>query len=107
MSHGRAYKLESTGDDRSSEDIGKGESLANKEGVVGEVLLEDTDGLDGLGCGLIDGLLVVGSTSGQRAEPSTEGGEDLGVGERQPSEDGGVVLLGLSEEGGLLVLGSD
>ena len=99
--------LEATGDDAGSEDVGKSEALTNEVGVDEEVVLEGTDGLGGGLLGILDGLLVVGVTANQRAEPATESGEDLSVGEGHPSEDGGVVLLGLAEESGLLVLGGD
>ncbi|TIA29845.1 hypothetical protein D6C78_09973 [Aureobasidium pullulans] len=99
--------LEAAGDDAGSEDVGKSEALTNEVGVDEEVVLKGTDSLGGGLLGGVDGLLVVGVTADQRAEPATEGGEDLSVGKGHPSEDGGVVLLGLAEEGGLLVLGSD
>ncbi|THZ80313.1 hypothetical protein D6C84_07549 [Aureobasidium pullulans] len=99
--------LEAAGDDAGSEDVGKSEALTNEVGVDEEVVLKGTDSLGGGLLGGVDGLLVVGVTADQRAEPATEGGEDLSVGKGHPSEDGGVVLLGLAEESGLLVLGGD
>jgi hypothetical protein len=99
--------LEATGDDAGGEDVGKSEALTNEVGVGEEVVLEGTDGLGGGLLGILDGLFVVGVTANQRAEPATEGGEDLSVGKGHPSEDGSVVLLGLAEESGLLVLGGD
>ncbi|THZ99421.1 hypothetical protein D6C82_05163 [Aureobasidium pullulans] len=99
--------LEATGDDAGSEDVGKSEALTNEVGVDEEVVLKGTDSLGGGLLGGVDGLLVVGVTTDQRAEPATEGGENLSVGKGHPSEDGGVVLLGLAEESGLLVLGGD
>jgi len=71
------------------------------------VVFEDLHGLIGGLLAVIDVLLVVGVATGQRAEPATQTEKDLGVGERDPAEDGGVVLLGLAEEGRLLVLGRD
>ncbi|THX29268.1 hypothetical protein D6D10_08970 [Aureobasidium pullulans] len=81
--------LEATGDDAGSEDVGKSEALTNEVGVDEEVVLKGTDSLGGGLLGGVDGLLVVGVTADQRAEPATEGGEDLSVGKGHPSEDGG------------------
>jgi hypothetical protein len=71
------------------------------------VLLEDGGVLGSSIQRVLDVLLVVGVLSDQWAESTTELGKQLSVGEREPSEDGSVVLLGLAEEGGLLVLRSD
>ena len=102
-----AYKLEATGEDGGREDVGKRQTLTDKESVEGQVALDDTDGLESRRLRGVDVLLVVGVTADQRAEPVAEREEDLGVGVRHPLEDRGVVLPGLSEEGGLLVLGGD
>jgi hypothetical protein len=69
--------------------------------------LKDGKGLDGALGSLVDGLLVVSVETHQGAVPGTELGEKLSVGERQPAEDGSIVLLGLAEQSGLLVLGGD
>lgn len=98
---------ESAGKEGGSEDIGQSDTLTNKVGVGSEVGLEGSDGLEGNLGGLIDSLLVVGIETEQGAVPATELGQNLGVGEGQPAEDGSVVLLGLAEEGSLLVLGGD
>lgn len=100
-------ELETAGDEAGSEDIGEGEALADEVGVDEEVVLEGLDGLEGGLLAVLDVLLVVRVTADEGAEPSTESGEDLGVGVGHPSQDGGVVLLGLAEESGLLVLGGD
>lgn len=100
-------ELEATGDEASSEEISKSETLADEVGVDEEVVLEGLDGLVGGLLAVLDALLVVGVTADERTEPATESGEDLSVGVRHPPQNGGVVLLGLAEEGGLLVLGSD
>lgn len=96
--------LEAAGEDAGSEDIGKSQTLADEIGVCKKVLLEDLDGLEGGSSRVINVLLVVGVAAENGAEPATERGEDLGVGEGHPSQDGGVVLLGLSQKCGLLVL---
>lgn len=105
--HGITYKHVSAGNDGGGEDVSKRETLSDEEGVVLEVGLENSDGLEGLLLGSVDVLLVVGVTSDQGAEPGTEVGKNLSVGEGHPLQDGSVVLLGLSEKGGLLVLGGD
>jgi hypothetical protein len=71
------------------------------------VLLEHTDSLEGGSCRVLDALLVVRLEALDGAEPATDLGEDLLVGEGQPLQDGGIVLLGLAEERRLLVLGGD
>lgn len=98
---------ESTGKEGGSEDIGQSDTLTNKVGVGSEVSLEGGDGLQGNLGGLIDSLLVVTIQTQQRTVPGTELGENLGVDEGQPAEDGSVILLGLAEKGGLLVLGGN
>jgi hypothetical protein len=99
--------LEAAGDDAGSEEVGEGEALTNEVSAGKEVVLEGTDSLGGGLLGIVHRLLVVRVTADEGAEPATEGAEDLSVGKGHPSEDGGVVLLGLAEEGGLLVLGGD
>lgn len=100
-------ELETTGDDTSSKQIGKSDTLTGEVGVVQEVLLNDGDALGSGLDGVIDVLLVVWVTAHERTEPTTEGCENLRVEERHPLQDRSIVLLGLTEEGGLLVLGGD
>ena len=83
-------ELEAAGDDASGEEIGKGDALANKEGVVLEVGLSNGDGLEGSRLSVLNSLLVVGGLAKERAVPGTEVGEDLGVEEREPLQDGGI-----------------
>jgi len=94
-----------TGQKGSGEDISQADALANEVSVSGEVSLKDSDILEGDLDNLIDGLLVVGREAEEGAEPASQGGEELAVGEGHPAHDGGIVLLGLTQEGGLLVLG--
>lgn len=100
-------ELEATGDQSSAEEIGKSDALARKVGVVGKVGLDDRDNLENILLGIIYGLLVVWAASLERAEPVAKAWENLGVEERHPLQDRGVVLLGLAKKGGLLVLGCD
>lgn len=100
-------ELEAAGDDADGEQVSEGDALANEEGVVQEVLLNNVDGLGGGLLGVINGLLVVGVPAQQGAVPGTEVGENLHVEEGSPLQDGSVVLLGLAEQGGLLILGGD
>ena len=99
--------LEATGGNASSEEIGEGDTLADEEGVVEEVLLNNGEVLLGSLDGIVDVLLVVGRITLEGGEPSNEGGEDLRVEEGHPLQDGSIVLLGLAKESGLLVLGGD
>ena len=99
--------LKATDEQRGYHDVGKSDTLADEVSVDEEVVFEDLDGLVGGLCAVLDVLLVVWITSNQRAEPASQATENLGVGKGDPSEDGGVVLLGLTEESGLLVLGCD
>lgn len=96
---------ESAGEERGTEVIGEGDALTNQVGVGSEVLLKDGEGLVGSLDGIFNVLLVVGVKAQQRAVPGTELGEDLSVDEREPAEDGSVVLLGLAQESSLFVLG--
>ena len=96
---------EGAGEESSSEEVGKSDTLTNKECVGSEMLLKDSDVLQSSLGGLLDVLLVVRVLTHERAVPATEAGEELRVGVRQPTEDGSVVLLGLTQEGGLLILG--
>jgi hypothetical protein len=89
------------------EEIGEGEALTNEVCVDKEMLFDDVDGLEGGCLGVLDRLLVVGCKALDGAEPVSEIGEDFLVGEGEPFEDGGVVLLGFAEEGCLFVLGCD
>lgn len=96
---------ESAGEERGTEVIGEGDALTNQVGVGSEVLLKDGEGLVSSLDGIFNVLLVVGVKAQQRAVPGTELGEDLSVDEREPAEDGSVVLLGLAQESSLFVLG--
>ena len=98
---------ESAGEERGTEVIGEGDALTNQVGIGSEVLLKDGEGLVGSLDGIFNVLLVVGVAAKDGAEPATKGREDLSVGVRHPSQDGGVVLLGLAEQAGLLVLRGD
>ena len=98
---------ESTGEEGGSEDISQSDTLTDEVGVGSQVSLEGRDGLQGSLGGLVDSLLVVTIQTQQRTVPGTELGENLGVDEGQPAENGSVILLGLAEKGGLLVLGGD
>lgn len=99
--------LEAAGNDAGGEQVGESQALTNEVCVCHEVLLKDVDGLESGLLRILDVLLVVGVAAKNGAEPATEGAEDLSVGEGHPSQDGGVVLLGLSEQAGLLVLRGD
>lgn len=83
-------ELEAAGNDASGEEIGKGDALANKEGVVLEVGLSNGDGLEGSRLSVLNSLLVVGGLAKERAVPGTEVGEDLRVEEREPLQDRGI-----------------
>lgn len=98
---------EGAGDESGREDISQRDALTNKVSVGCEVSLEGREGLQGALGGLVDSLLVVGTEAEERTVPSTEFGEDLLVGEGQPTDNGSIVLLGLAEESSLLVLGGD
>lgn len=65
------------------------------------------DSLESGGLSIFDGLLVVRCEALDWAVPPTKIWEDFLVGEGEPLEDGGIVLLGLAEERRLLVLGCD
>lgn len=84
--------LESAGDDASSEQISKGDALANKVGVVEEVSLDDIDDLGNSLGRIIDALLVVGLVAKQRLEPLAELAEELLIEEGHPLEDRGVTM---------------
>lgn len=95
-----------TSEERSSEVIGQGDTLANEVGVGSEVRLEDSDVLQGSLGSLIDILLVVAVQAHEGTVPAAEARQNLSVDKGQPTEDGSIVLLGLTQEGSLLVLGS-
>jgi len=95
---------ESASEERSSEEISKGDALADEVGVSSEVGVEDAELLQGSLGSIVNTLLVVAIEAKERAEPRAEADKELGVGEGQPPEDGSVVLLGLAEESSLLVL---
>jgi hypothetical protein len=100
-------ELEATGDESSAEEISKSDALAREVGVVGKVGLDNRDNLKNLLLGILNVLLVVWDTSLERLEPVAKAWENLGVEERHPLQDRGIVLLGLAKKGGLLVLGGD
>jgi hypothetical protein len=62
-----------------------------------EVLLQNLEDVKSSLLCIIDGLLVVRIFPNKRAEPATQGWEELRVGEGQPSDNGSVVLLCLAE----------
>ena len=72
-----------------------------------EVLLKNADSYESFLASVVDVLLVVGITTNERTEPSTDRREDLVVGIRHPSNNRCVVLLSLTEEARLLVLRGD
>ena len=69
-----------------------------------EVLVKHADSLESFLLGVINRLLVVGITTDEGTEPSTERRQDLAVGKGHPSENRGVVLLSLTQKACLLVL---
>lgn len=85
--------LEATSDDTSSEEIGKGDALANEVGVGQEMLLDNIDSPSGKLGRLIDVLLVVRDLAQKRAVPAGEAGKDLLVEEGEPLQDGSVTTL--------------
>lgn len=72
-------ELETTGNDTSGEQVGKGDALANQVGVVLEVLLNGSKNLGGGLGGIVNVLLVVGVTADQRAVPLAEAGQNLSL----------------------------
>jgi hypothetical protein len=60
------------------------------------VLLQDMDSLEGCLLRILDVLLVVRIEASDWTIPATEFGKDLGVGEGEPFQDGGIVLFGLA-----------
>lgn len=83
-------ELEAARDETGREEVGEGDALANKVGVVEEVLLNNRDGGESLLGGLLDGLLVVRLLANEGTEPATNGGKDLHVEEGQPLKDRGI-----------------
>lgn len=82
--------LEATVEERGAEQVSESDALANQEGVVEQVLLNDIDGLlNDLG-GVINILLVVGGLANERSEPVAERLDDLRVDERHPLQDGSI-----------------
>ncbi len=71
------------------------------------MLLNNVNGFQGTLLRIIDVLLVVWVEAGEWTVPRTNLGEELGIGEREPLQYGGVILLGLTEESRLLVLRSN
>lgn len=96
---------ESAGEQRGSEEVSQSDTVTNKVGVGSQVVLENGNALQRALGGIIDVLLVVVVQAQEGTVPATEVREDLSVGVGQPTQDGGVVLLGLTQKGGLLVLG--
>lgn len=72
-------ELEAAGDDASGKQISEGDALANQVGVVKEVLLYDINNLSSTLSCLVNVLLVVLVPAKERAVPSTELRENLGV----------------------------
>jgi hypothetical protein len=98
---------EAASDDADDEEIGQGKVVPDEVGVGAQVVLHDLEALQRGVHALLNFLLVEGPAADQRVEPAAEGGEDLGVGEGHPPQDGGVVLLRVAEESGPLVLRRD
>lgn len=86
-------ELETTGDDTSSVEISKGDTLTGKVSVVLEVGLDGTNGLQSSLGGVLNSELVVWGTSDQRTEPTSESGEDIMVEVRHPLENGGIAVV--------------
>lgn len=86
----------STSKKSSTEEVCEGDTLANQVGIGSEMRLKDCGGLQSSLGGIIDSLLVVRVQAQKRAIPATEFGENFGIEERQPPQDGGIVLLGLA-----------
>lgn len=74
------HELESTGEHRGDEDVGKGDAVSNEEGLAGELLLEVGSAGGDLDLGGVNVGLVVGRSPGEGSEPSSESGEEVGVG---------------------------
>lgn len=81
------YKLETAGEDASNVEVSSGDTLANEEGLVLEVLLVDAGNLVGGSLSSLDVLLVVEGTAGEGSEPSTQVGEETAGGKGNPLED--------------------
>lgn len=96
--------LEAAGDDASGEDVGESQTLGDEICVSEQVFLKGVHRLKSSLLRLFDVLLVVWVAAENGSEPATKRREDLAVGERQPSQNRGVVLLGLPQERCLLVL---
>jgi hypothetical protein len=100
-------ELESTREDASCEEIGKGDAVANEESVDEEVLLEHIYSLESFLASIVDVLLVVWVTASEGTEPRPDGREDLLIGKGHPSDYRCVILLGLAEKARLLILRGD
>lgn len=74
------YELESTNENTGNVDIGEGDSVSNKEGLVGETLLKVSAELEDGCLGGINSGLVVGDFARERTEPSPEVDEKVDVG---------------------------
>ena len=72
-----------------------------------EVFIEYRNRFKRIFAGFVNVLFVVRIAANEWAEPSPKGWEDLGVGERHPADDGGIILLGLAEKAGFLILRRD
>lgn len=72
-----------------------------------KVLIKHFDSLESILLGVIYGLLVIGITTNEGTEPTTERWQDLGVGKGHPSENRGVVLLSFAQKACLLILRGD
>lgn len=77
---GVTHEFHSSAEHAGDEDVGKGDTVPDEEGLVGEVLLEDTSALVDLGLGVLNLNLVVRHSVGQGSEPSSKSGEEVDVG---------------------------
>lgn len=76
-------------------DVGQADPLADKEGGVEQVVVQEVEGLLQVFLGLVAGVLVGGHHSHDLEHPSAGGGQEFGVGVAQP-------LLNLSLGDGVL-----
>ena len=73
--------LESTSEDGGDEDIGEGDSLSDKEGLVGESLFEDGGDLEEFSLGGFGSELVVLSSTGEGHPPAEKVSDQVRVGD--------------------------
>lgn len=74
------HELESTGEHGGDEDVGEGDAVSNEEGLGGKLVLEVGSAGGDLDLGGVDVGLVVGDSPSEGSEPSSESGEEVGVG---------------------------